>query len=199
MRKFEARMLFATAAAVSFGILIGFLRGGNLTRLAQLPVRLFWLGGLAWLLQVVLFASPLADRLDMWAAPIHLATVALVGAVIVANRALPGLALVGVGLLLNAVVYTANGGFMPVSENALLAIGNSASLDAMRSGERIQKAFLMRAESPLWFLGDVLPFSPFGKVYSVGDVIAAFGALVVVVQGMGSKAQSGGSGDLTQT
>jgi hypothetical protein len=183
-------VLFATVSAVLLGLLLGRIRGGSLSRLAQLPVRLPWLAGLAWLIQIVLFASPLGAALDTWvAAAIHYASIALVGIVIVANRATPGMALFGLGLLLNATVITANGGFMPVSESALMAVGDTASTAALQRGERIQKAVLMRPESPVWFLGDVLPFPPLGKVYSAGDLVAALGALLVVSQGMGGTSR----------
>jgi hypothetical protein len=190
MRQCGRSVLFATVSAVLLGLLLGRIRGGSLSRLAQLPVRLPWLAGLAWLIQIVLFASPLGAALDTWvAAAIHYASIALVGIVIVANRATPGMALFGLGLLLNATVITANGGFMPVSESALMAVGDTASTAALQRGERIQKAVLMRPESPVWFLGDVLPFPPLGKVYSAGDLVAALGALLVVSQGMGGTSR----------
>jgi hypothetical protein len=52
------------------------------------------------------------------------------------------------------------------------------------SGERRQKAVLMSADSRLWFLGDVMPVPPVGKVYSPGDLVAAVGVWLIVVQGM---------------
>jgi hypothetical protein len=45
----------------------------------------------------------------------------------------------------------------------------------------VQKTFLMRPDTPLWFLGDVLPVGLVGKVYSPGDIVAAIGVFVLVV------------------
>ena len=180
-------MLALTITALSLGFLVGLLRGGSLGRLAQLSLRLPWLAGIAWLIQVTLFLSPLAPALEPWAAALHLASVALIGAVVLANRAAPGLALFGIGLLLNAAVYAANGGFMPVSARALVAVGNQATLEAMRGDARVQKTFLMRPDTPLWFLGDVLPVPLVRKVYSPGDVVAAAGAFLLVAGGMGGR------------
>lgn len=177
-------MLLATLVAAGSGVLVGFARGGRVERLAELPIRLAWLVGLAWLVQVVLFVSPLAHSIDPFAAPIHLATVLLLAIVIVFNRALPGFAILGVGLLLNAVVYAANGGFMPVSEGALLASGNMTSLAAMADGARFQKTILLQPDTPLWLLGDILPLPLAGKVYSIGDVVAGLGLFVLIVGGM---------------
>jgi hypothetical protein len=180
-------MLALTIAALSLGLLVGLVRGGSLGRLAHLPLRLPWLAGIAWLSQVTLFVSPLASALEPWAAALHLASVALIGVVVLANRAVPGLALFGIGLLLNAAVYAANGGFMPVADRALLAVGNEATLGAMQGDARVQKTFLMRPDTPLWFLGDVLPVPLVRKVYSPGDVVAAAGAFLLVAGGMGGR------------
>ena len=184
-------VLFASLAAATLGVLIGLARGGSLARLAQLQVRLPWLAGLAWLVQVLLFASPLAPALQPWEISIYLASVALLGALIVANRALPGVALFGTGLLLNAAVMAANGGYMPVSEAALTSAGSGAELETLRGGGAVQKSVLMRTDSPLWFLGDVLPVPPVGKVYSVGDLVAAAGLVLTVADGMLSSTSGG--------
>jgi uncharacterized protein DUF5317 len=182
--RMRPRVLFATVAAATVGGLIGFARGGSLAQLAQIPIRWPWLAGLAWLVQVALFVSPLAPALQPWEIVIYLLSVVLLGMVILANRTLPGVALFGVGLLLNAATMAANGGYMPVSEAALRATGETANLEALQAGDRRQKAVLMRADSPLWFLGDVLPLPAIGKVYSVGDLVAAAGVLLIVAQGM---------------
>jgi hypothetical protein len=189
MRECGPPVLYATVTAIVLGGLIGAVRGGSLSRLGQLHIRLAWLAGVAWLAQVLLFASPLGAVLDPWAVGIHLATIVLVGVVIVANRNMPGVAAFGLGLLLNAAVIGTNGGYMPVSAAAVTAVGDSASLAALERGDHVLKAVLMQPDSPLWFLGDVLPVPPLRKIYSPGDVIAALGALLLVAQGMGSRAQ----------
>jgi Family of unknown function (DUF5317) len=177
-------VLIATVTAATLGGLIGFARGGSLARLAQLEVRLAWLAGLAWLIQVALFVSPWSAALQPWEIAIYLVSVVLLGIVVVANRALPGVGLFGAGLVLNAATIVANAGYMPVSEAALRAVGDTQSLEVLQRGESRQKATLMSVDSPLWFLGDVLPLPPVGKVYSLGDLTAAVGVCLIVVHGM---------------
>jgi Family of unknown function (DUF5317) len=177
-------VLIATVTAATLGGVIGLARGGSLARLAQLEIRLPWLAGLAWLCQVALFVSPLSTALQSWEIAIYVFTVVLLGVVVYANRALPGVGLFGLGLVLNAATIVANGGYMPVSESALRAVGDTQSLQLLQRGEARQKAILMNSQSPLWFLGDVLPFPPVGKVYSLGDLTAAVGVLLIVAQGM---------------
>lgn len=181
-------MFALTVTATALGLVVGFLRGGRLTRLAETPVRMPWLAGIAWLMQALLFSVGLPDAWSGFTVPIFFTSMALVGVVIVANRQIPGLVLFGVGLLMNASVLTANGGFMPVADTALQAAGSSATIDIMRERGRVQKTFLMRPDSPLWFLGDVLPFPPARKVYSPGDLVAGVGVFLLVVGGMGRGA-----------
>jgi Family of unknown function (DUF5317) len=177
-------MILATLVSCCAGIAVGYLRGGQLSQLAEVRIRLWWLAVAAWVVQVGLFVSPLGALLDVWAAQIHLLTIGLLAIVIVANRALPGLALLGIGLALNATVYAANGGFMPVSAAALEATGNTASLAVMAGGARYQKTVLQQPDSPLGFLGDVLPLPAAGRIYSVGDLVATLGMFVLVAGGM---------------
>jgi hypothetical protein len=190
-------MILATLVSCCAGIAVGYLRGGQLSRLAEVRIRLWWLAVVAWLVQVGLFVSPLGVLFDPWAAQIHLLTIGLLAIVIVANRALPGLALLGVGLALNATVYAANGGFMPVSAMALQATGNTTSLAVMAGGARYQKTMLERPDSPLGFLGDVLPLPPAGRIYSVGDLVATLGIFVLVAGGMrGDRTTAAEAADL---
>lgn len=178
-------MLALTVAAVSLGVVVGFLRGGRLSRLANFSLRWPWLAAIAWIAQLVLFGVGFPPSLQQFEVPFFFASMALVALVLVLNRRVPGLTLFGVGLVLNALVMAANGGFMPVSDSALYAAGSGSTVDAMRTNGRVQKTFLMQADTALWFLGDVLPFPPIGKVYSVGDVVAGLGAFWLVVGGMG--------------
>ncbi len=95
----------------------------------------------------------------------------------------PGLSIVGLGLLMNGAVYSFNGGFMPVAETALTMAGNQTAL-VLREGGRLQKTFLMQPDTPLRALGDVVPIAPVHKVYSPGDLVATMGVFVLVAAGM---------------
>lgn len=100
------------------------------------------------------------------------ASLAVLIAVATANRHLTGMAVIGVGLLVNLVAVAANAG-MPVRPGALeaagiVADGATAEVDAPRHIES--------ADDPLPVLGDVLPVGTFGEVLSFGDLIVVLGA-----------------------
>ena len=99
-------------------------------------------------------------------------SLAVLVAVAVANRHITGVAVVGVGLLLNLVAVAANGG-MPVRPSALLAAGTYSE------GETItveDPRHLETTDDPLPVLGDVLPVPLTNEVVSFGDLIIVIGA-----------------------
>ena len=106
------------------------------------------------------------------------ALVALVGSLAVlisvayANRRLTGVAVIGVGLLLNLVAVTVNDG-MPVRPGALMAAGLADEGEVVEVSE---PRHLERADDPLPVLGDVLPVPFADEVVSFGDLIVVLGA-----------------------
>jgi hypothetical protein len=92
---------------------------------------------------------------------------------IAANRYLPGMVLVLLGFGLNALVIIANGG-MPVSPDALVAVGGSPTVDP-------GKHQLLTDGSSLAFLADVIPVRVLSTVVSIGDIILAAGVGILVV------------------
>lgn len=118
----------------------------------------------------------------------HVASYGLVGLFLLANRHLPGVWLVALGYLSNAAAIVANGGLMPASEEALRAAGRWALLE--QAGMVYNNSAVVGPHTKLWFLGDVfaLPAGlPFANVFSVGDVLLALGALVLVPNLMGAR------------
>ena len=99
-------------------------------------------------------------------------SLAVLIAVAVANRHITGVAVVGLGLLLNLLAVALNGG-MPVRESALVAAG------AASAGEPIEvedPRHLESADDPVPVLGDVLPVPLTNEVLSFGDLIIILGA-----------------------
>jgi hypothetical protein len=99
-------------------------------------------------------------------------SLAVLIAVAVANRHITGVAVVGVGLLLNLMAVALNGG-MPVRASALVAAG------IVTEGETItveDPRHLETADDPVPVLGDVLPVPLTNEVLSFGDLIIVIGA-----------------------
>ena len=159
-----------------FAVLTVPMAGGNLWRLADVQLRGQWLVGVALAAQV-LFITILPGRLEGIHAPAHLLTYGLAAAFVWANRAIPGVWLMGLGAAMNFAVIAANRGVMPASPEALAEAG----LVAGKGGAFANSAAVEGAR--LAPLGDVfaIPASwPLSNVFSVGDLVIGTGLLVAL-------------------
>jgi hypothetical protein len=155
------------ALAVLAGLIVGLARppaGAHTVRPRVEQIGLLALG--AWL-------NAMSVLLDGTAALVALVlSLSVLVAVAVANRHITGVAVVGVGLLLNLVAVAVNGG-MPVRTSALEAAGviEEGAPVAVDDPRHIETA-----DDPAPVLGDVLPVPLTGEVLSFGDLIIIIGA-----------------------
>ena len=145
------------------------LAGGRMGVLVELHLRRVWAIYAALGLAVLGVGLPgLPDGLRS----LLLVAAYPVGAVfLLANRRVPGMALVALGAALNLLAITANGGVMPASAEALSAAGLPAAEPGFENSAAL-------ADPRLAFLGDVfaIPASwPLSNVFSVGDVCIGAG------------------------
>jgi hypothetical protein len=169
--------------AVVAGLVIGVATGGSLARLGDLRFRWAPLIALGMLGQVLLFSTSLGGQLGDAAPAAYVASNAVVLLAVGRNLAIPGLALVLIGGAANLVAIVANGGYMPVSPEAVAAMGrlpkegysNSAMLDSVVLGP-LTDIFAM----PTWI--------PLANVFSVGDALIGIGAAIAVVAAMHGRA-----------
>lgn len=154
---------------------VALARGGHLKNLTMISLIAWPLLFLAGALQVV--AEFLPEQRS-WSQPtavsLILASYVLLILVIYLNRDRAGLALAGLGVLLNLAVIGLNGG-MPVSAEAASLAGGSGGELAFGA-----KHVPLDADSRLAFLADVIPVRPFRQVISIGDVLLAVGLGVFV-------------------
>lgn len=190
-------------SGVAAGLGLGLLRGGRLADLGRLRLQRGWVFVLALLAQAI--AVRLAPNPEV---PLMVAGGMLVFsylAVLLAiwhNRWLPGLRVIGAGVLLNLAAVLPHGGLMPVTPEALRMAGRPVpdvlpppdarpyviSKDVVLPGERI----------PLWAISDrfVVPAGwPLAGVFSPGDGVVALGLAWLLAAGMaGGRKESRGTG-----
>lgn len=171
--------------AVMLGILIALVSGGSLSRLATVPFKHGWLAFLAVGLQVVAVYTHSIQGM----APIlfSLSYAILIGLVWI-NRKLAGMPIVGLGLGLNTLVTVVNGGYMPVTKEAIWRAGLTHLTYELETGARILGAkdiILSHSETRLWFLSDIFVLrGPLPTVFSIGDILLALGVLVFFYRAM---------------
>ena len=169
-------------AAVFFSVVAVRPAGGSLPALGR--VRLRYAPALfpALALQIVIISvvpggSPWLHRV------LYIASYALAGLFLVANRRVAGLRILALGTTLNLIAILANNGVMPASRHALRIAGTLTN----------STGFLNSAAVPhprLLFLGDILPVPhavPFANVYSIGDVCIAIGVAIAIHGLAGSR------------
>jgi hypothetical protein len=158
------------------------LLGGSLGRLADLRLRLVPVAVAAFAIQI-LIVNVLPEGDHTFHAAVHIATYAVLGLVMAANLAVPGLPLIALGGLSNALAIVANGGVMPASEGALRFAGMTPDPVAFTNSGLV-------ADAHLAFLGDVFAvpaWVPAANVFSVGDLLLLAGAWVLVHRVCGSR------------
>jgi hypothetical protein len=157
------------------------LAGGRLSRLGEIRLRAVPVVFGALVVQIVIIS--LVGGGPDWLHPaLHLATYAVALWFVFVNRSVPGAAIIGLGGLCNFVAIAANGGTMPASRTALRAAGIAHGPAAFANSGVLHHARLR-------FLGDVfaIPASwPVHNVFSVGDVLIAVGAFVLLHRVCGS-------------
>ena len=168
--------------------LLGVARGGSMHNLAQLEL-------VAWPLVFVAVAAQAAGAFAGALGVAHAGTLYVAGMVtsatlvtvfVTRNRELPGMPLIALGFVLNALVVTLNGA-MPVAQEAADRVGIS-TVGLYRHADA--KHELIDSDTVLPGLADVIPVPLPGplergsNVVSVGDVVLAAGIGVLVVNAL---------------
>jgi hypothetical protein len=165
--------------AVLAGLLIGVMTGGSLSRLGDLHFRWAPLIALGMVGQVLLFSTGIGAALGEAAPAAYVASNLVVLVAVGRNLSIPGMILVLIGGAANLITIVANGGYMPVSPEAVVAMGrlpkegysNSRLVDGVVLGP-LTDIFAM----PTWI--------PLANVFSVGDALIGVGAAIAVVAAM---------------
>ena len=194
-------MTYLLLVSVVLSVTVAWIRGGKLGQLGEITFRLWWAIPLVALAQsiVVRFAhTPSQMRLWHPRPTVMIASYVALWVVVWRNRHLPGMRVVLVGVTFNLLAIAANGGYMPITADALAQIGAGNAAFQMPVGSVIagsKDVLLARQSALFWMLGDVLvipePF-PWPAAVSVGDILLSFGVFWLVVQTMRPSPDSSG-------
>ena len=150
------------------------------------PLSLRWwpLAAVAFAVQLVLFNHPLDQQAwaIAWGPAIYLLSMLVVAGVLLANGLRSPVTdwpwiVAALGVALNMLVVSANGGYMPQSVDARAVAGRTKDRPAEQMAQ-LTNVHPMTPESRLPFLGDIIPepaWMPMANVISVGDVLLSLG------------------------
>jgi hypothetical protein len=164
--------------AIPLGIVVGYLLGGRLDRLADVRFRWAPLAVVGLAVQIALFSDPLANVVGEAGPVIYVASSVAVLAAVLRNLDIPGLAVIALGATSNLVAILANGGYMPADPAAAESVGgiapgySNSNIDAEPALAPLTDIFA----TPAWL--------PFSNVFSVGDVLIGVGVAITIVVGM---------------
>jgi hypothetical protein len=161
------------AVVMFVALAVAVLRGGRLTNLADIRLKLWWLLPISFLLQLGTRFLPDAAWAETAGVAMVLASYGPLIGLVLANRDRKGMWLAGIGVLLNFTVILLNGGMPVLTEAALVASGYSPTPQIDASYKHI----VLDVSSRLPFLADVIPVRIIGQgtVLSLGDVFLAVG------------------------
>ena len=165
--------------AVLAGVAAGLLSGGSGSRLGDLRIKFGLLITLGMACQLLLFSTPVGNFLGDAAALVYIASNVAVLVAVAANLAIPGLAFVLAGGASNLIAIVANGGYMPVSPEALATMGRLPKEGYSNSVPR-ENVIL----GPLTDIFTMPAWVPMANVFSVGDILIGVGAAIAVVAAM---------------
>jgi len=198
-------MILALAVVVGLAASLVRHRGGTFHRIAAIPLHSAWLALLAFVLQWPLLQAPAGpvQRIGVQQALFLLSHLMLLSFVW-RNRQLPGIQIVGLGVMCNLLVIAANGGLMPITPETLVQINPGSTLAQWPIGAHYgysKDIILLREDVRLWALSDILvippPFPRFAA-FSLGDLLIAVG-IVVLLQGSGIAKPDAAGTDPRQT
>ena len=176
--------------ALAGALLVAFLRGGSLRNLADFHLEWGWLAGLALAIQIVAVYWATGDSYFYLQRGALVVSGLLLLPVVWCNRRSPGLVFIGLGLALNLAVMVANGGFMPITPEAVARIEHQNLIVHLGGVERMSGSkgiVLPREETALWVLSDIFIIPPpflVPSAFSLGDVLVAVGAFIFLQKAM---------------
>jgi hypothetical protein len=176
--------------ALAVALLVAFLRGGSLRNLADFHLEWGWLAGLALATQIVAVYWATGDSYLYLQGGALVVSSLLLLPMVWRNRRSPGLALIGLGLVLNLAVMVANGGFMPITPDAVARIEGQhliVHLDGVERTSGSKGIVLPKEETALWALSDIFiipPPFPVASAVSLGDLLVTVGAFIFLQKAM---------------
>ncbi|MHB8107013.1 MAG: DUF5317 family protein [Candidatus Cryosericum sp.] len=169
---------------LGIALVASLITGGRLEYAWNWQLRGLWMALGAFAVQTALFTRWGTNLVGEALVPVvYIITLSALVAFLVTNRRVLGVPILLAGLMLNVLVISANAGRMPASSAALAAAGRVEEADLLRLHGAAANCVLMSDSTRLNVLGDSIVIrlgGSVGSAYSVGDLVALAGEVVIV-------------------
>ena len=187
-------------AALLFSLVVALMRGGSVRHLAMMRLRCGWLILAVVAPQILIIFLPEGYEDRYWVGCAVMLAVSYCGLAILAwlNHSLSGMKLLALGIVLNGAVILANGGFMPVTPEALARAGHSEVVLELERGLRVvgsKDVVLNRDDTNLWPLSDIFVIPkrfPLAGSFSIGDALIISGCFMLMQSALIQKKETQG-------
>jgi hypothetical protein len=182
--------------AIILGILIGYLMDGKLDHLNSKPMHYKWTAFCALFIQVIIFSgfSFVESMPDSLIVTLHIGSYVCLLIFILANIRIKGILVIGLGTLLNSLVISLNGGYMPSNSEQLKVETTVIGVDKLQQSSTYNNVKGMTQSTVFPWLGDIFEMPswlPFSNLFSIGDVFIAVGVLIYLIVNMQSPKSKG--------
>jgi hypothetical protein len=173
---------------VVISIIISYFLGGRLKFMLQRPLKHVWLATSGLLIQIIIFSNFFTSRYDDAVSVIlHGISYLLIISFVFINRKIPGILLIGIGIILNATVIFLNGGYMPASLESVEKTSIGRQFEILSQGSTTNNSQAITEDTVLPWLADIFyipSWMPFSNVFSIGDVLIAIGVCIYIIRCM---------------
>lgn len=171
--------------AILLGVIIGFILGGNFNYFNKLNIKgITYILLLAILDLILRFLTANVIKSDEFLKIYpYLSLIIYVAFIIFLdyNKNIKYFRIMESGFILNLLPMILNGGKMPVSESAMIKIGDLTGLEYLKAGVALNHT-LIDNQTRFKILSDIIPIKfLIPKVISAGDIILAIGLVLFII------------------
>lgn len=177
-------MIFLVPILLAAIIVIIFF-GGKLGNLLDFTFRHSWLVLVALGIKILSISGlySILGLTENFNPYLRVVSLSLVIIFVLFNISFRGVPIVGLGLLLNTLVISINGGNMPINESYAHMVFTPSELVMLKNGLPVDSFILSSSNTKLPFLGDVISIpwgGPLLKLFSVGDIVITLGGIIFI-------------------
>ena len=168
---------------IIIALILGLILKGKIYRIADIKIKYIWVIFIPLILFAICRWTPLADYQWFLSGTAIIEKIILIAAAL-ANRRLPGVKIFMIGLMINLIALSVNGGMMPASKSAIQATFGEKYLEQALVAPHPRNTFI-DSNTNLVYLCDIIPMhKPYAivpAVDSVGDLVMTLGMFIFIL------------------